>query len=63
VRSGREWRLVESAANEVRAGSTDFWEEGDAGALGEFEKYRIVQDRLFESDFDRMLMALPRSVE
>ena len=21
----------------------------------EFEKYRIVQDRLFESDFDRML--------
>jgi hypothetical protein len=54
---------VESAANEVRAGSTDFWEEGDAGALGEFEKYRIVQDRLFESDFDRMLMALPRSVE
>jgi len=24
-----------------------------AHALGEFEKYRIVQDRLFESDFDR----------
>ena len=23
-------------------------------AEGEFEKYRIVQDRLFESDFDRM---------
>jgi hypothetical protein len=22
-------------------------------AEGEFEKYRIVQDRLFESDFDR----------
>ncbi len=22
----------------------------------EFEKYRIVQDRLFESDFDRMIM-------
>ena len=23
-------------------------------AVREFEKYRIVQDRLFESDFDRM---------
>jgi hypothetical protein len=27
-------------------------------AESEFEKYRIVQDRLFESDFDRMLKAL-----
>ena len=26
----------------------------------EFEKYRIVQDRLFESDFDRMLKQLPK---
>lgn len=25
----------------------------------EFEKYRIIQDRLFESDFDRMLKNLP----
>jgi hypothetical protein len=24
-------------------------------ALSEFEKYRIVQDRLFESDFDKLL--------
>ncbi len=24
-------------------------------AESEFEKYRIVQDRLYESDFDRML--------
>jgi hypothetical protein len=23
--------------------------------LSEFEKYRIVQDRLFESDFDRVV--------
>ncbi len=23
-------------------------------ALSEFEKYRVVQDRLFESDFDKM---------
>jgi hypothetical protein len=30
-----------------------------AYAESEFEKYRIVQDRLFESDFDRMLKQLP----
>ncbi len=29
-----------------------------ANAESEFEKYRIVQDRLFESDFDRMLKQL-----
>lgn len=29
-----------------------------AHAEAEFEKYRIVQDRLFESDFDRMLKGL-----
>jgi hypothetical protein len=27
----------------------------------EFEKYRIVQDRLFESDFDRHLLELEKS--
>lgn len=27
-------------------------------ALSEFEKYRVVQDRLYESDFDRMLKQL-----
>jgi len=32
-----------------------------AHAESEFEKYRIVQDRLFESDFDRMLKALPKN--
>jgi hypothetical protein len=26
-----------------------------AHALSEFEKYRIVQDRLFESDFDKFI--------
>ena len=25
-------------------------------ALSEFEKYRVVQDRLFESDFDKFLL-------
>ena len=28
-------------------------------AESEFEKYRIVQDRLFESDFDRLIKQLP----
>ena len=32
-----------------------------AHAVSEFEKYRIVQDRLFESDFDRMVKQLPRA--
>jgi hypothetical protein len=32
-----------------------------AHAESEFEKYRIVQDRLFESDFDRMLKRIAAS--
>jgi hypothetical protein len=32
-----------------------------AHAESEFEKYRIVQDRLFESDFDRMLKQIPNA--
>ena len=27
-------------------------------ALSEFEKYRVVQDRLYQSDFDRMLLEI-----
>ena len=34
-------------------------EEAKEFAETEFEKYRIVQDRLFQSDFDRYLEALP----
>ena len=34
-------------------------EIAQAHAESEFEKYRIVQDRLFQSDFDRMLKNLP----
>ena len=34
-----------------------------AHAESEFEKYRIVQDRLFESDFDRMIAELPETPE
>lgn len=32
-------------------------------AESEFEKYRIVQDRLFESDFDRMIKELPSGTD
>ncbi len=35
-------------------------EIAQAHAESEFEKYRIVQDRLFESDFDRMLKQPPK---
>ncbi len=34
-----------------------------AHAETEFEKYRIVQDRLFESDFDRMIKKLPPTTQ
>ena len=34
-------------------------EIAQAHAESEFEKYRIVQDRLFESDFDQMIKQLP----
>lgn len=32
-----------------------------AFAESEFEKYRVIQDRLFESDFDRAIKQLPQS--
>lgn len=32
-----------------------------AHAESEFEKYRIVQDRLYESDFDQAIKTLPQS--
>lgn len=38
-------------------------EIAQAHAESEFEKYRIIQDRLFESDFDRMIKQLPNSGE
>lgn len=37
-------------------------EIAQAHAESEYEKYRIVQDRLYESDFDRLVMNLPDSV-
>ncbi len=35
-------------------------EMAKAFALSEFEKYRVVQDRLFNSDFDKMLTDLTK---
>lgn len=35
-------------------------EIAQAHAESEFEKYRIVQDRLFESDFDKSLKSDPK---
>lgn len=32
-------------------------------AEGEFEKYRIIQDRLFQSDFDRVIKQLKHDVD
>ena len=34
-------------------------EQAEEHAEMEFEKYRIIQDRLFQSDFDRFMDALP----
>jgi hypothetical protein len=36
-------------------------EIAQAHAESEFEKYRIIQDHLFESDFDRLIKQLPNS--
>jgi len=36
-------------------------EVAKAFAESEFEKYRVVQDRLFESDFDRAIKQLPKT--
>ena len=43
-------------------------ELAQAHALSEFEKFRVVQDHLYQSDFDRMLLeeatpSLPAAIE
>ncbi|MBQ9237233.1 MAG: virulence RhuM family protein [Prevotella sp.] len=52
--------ILAAGGNEVlqAAGSVSA-EEAKEHAETEFEKYRIVQDRLFQSDFDRYLGELP----
>ncbi|TAG27417.1 MAG: cell filamentation protein Fic [Burkholderiales bacterium] len=52
--------FLEFNGNEILTGAGKIsHEQAKLHAESEFEKYRIVQDRLFESDFDRMLKALP----
>lgn len=49
-------RFIEATDREVLQDTGKVTAEiAKAHAISEFEKYRIVQDRLFESDFDRML--------
>ena len=52
--------ILAAGGNEVlqTAGSVSA-EEAKEHAETEFEKYRIIQDRLFRSDFDRYMDALP----
>lgn len=57
-------RFVAAADREILQDAGKVTAEiAEAHALSEFEKYRIVQDRLFESDFDRMLKQLPPEVD
>jgi hypothetical protein len=49
-------RFIEAADREVLQDAGKVTAEiAKAHAESEFEKYRIVQDRLFESDFDRLI--------
>lgn len=49
-------RFIEATDREVLQDARKVTAEiAKAHAESEFEKYRIVQDRLFESDFDRMV--------
>lgn len=52
--------ILAAGGNEVlQDGGSVTAEEAKEHAETEFEKYRIVQDRLFQSDFDKYLGALP----
>ena len=52
--------ILAAGRNEVlQTAGTVSAEEAKEHAETEFEKYRIVQDRLFQSDFDKYLEALP----
>ena len=57
-------RFIEATDREVLqdAGKVSA-EIAKAHAESEFEKYRIVQDRLFESDFDRVIKRLESGSE
>ncbi|MBO7083454.1 MAG: virulence RhuM family protein [Bacteroidales bacterium] len=52
--------ILVAGGNEVlQTTGTVTAEEAKEHAETEFEKYRIIQDRLFQSDFDKYLVALP----
>jgi len=50
-----------SVIQDFRITASDGAELAKAHALSDFEKYRIVQDRLFESDFDKMMKKIEAS--
>ncbi len=51
-------RFIEAADREVLQDAGKISKAlADAHALSEFEKYRVVQDRLYESDFDKAVKA------
>ena len=51
-------RFIEAADREVLQDAGKVSKAlGDTHALSEFEKYRVVQDRLYESDFDKAVKA------
>jgi len=51
-------RFLEAADREVLQDAGKVSKEvAEAHALSEFEKYRVVQDRLYESDFDKAIKA------
>ena len=57
-------RFIEATDREVLQDAGKVTAEiAKAHAMSEFEKYRIVQDRLFESDFDRVIKRLESGSE
>ncbi|MDO9047915.1 MAG: virulence RhuM family protein [Methylobacter sp.] len=57
-------RFIEATDREILQDAGKVTAEiAKAHAESEFEKYRIVQDRLFESDFDRVVKALGRQTK
>ena len=37
-----------------------FHKVAESFALSEFEKYRVIQDKLFESDFDKFMIEMKK---
>ena len=57
-------RFIEATDREILQDAGKVTTEiAKAHAESEFEKYRIVQDRLFESDFDRLVKQIESSCD